>query len=31
LKEFGVMDTAVDIDRWVDLSFMRAAAANFRR
>ncbi|MBI2316674.1 MAG: ABC transporter substrate-binding protein [Betaproteobacteria bacterium] len=31
LNEFGILDTAVDIDRWVDLSFMKAAAANYRR
>lgn len=31
LKDFGVIKALVDIDRWVNLSFMRAAAANFRR
>ena len=31
LKDFGIIDALVDIDRWVNLSFMRTAAANFRR
>ena len=31
LKDFGIIDALVDIDRWVNLTFMRAAAANFRR
>lgn len=31
LKEYGILDTAVDIDQWMDLSFMKAAAAHYRR
>jgi NitT/TauT family transport system substrate-binding protein len=31
LKEFGILDTTVDLDRWVNLSYMKAAAANYRR
>lgn len=30
LKEYGILDTAVDIDQWMDLSFMKAAAAHYR-
>ncbi len=30
LKDFGIIEAIVDIDRWVNLSFMKAAAANYR-
>ncbi len=30
LKEFGIIDATVDLDRWVDLSFMKKAAQNYR-
>jgi hypothetical protein len=31
LQQFGILDTNADIDRWVTLSYMKAAAANYRR
>jgi ABC-type nitrate/sulfonate/bicarbonate transport system substrate-binding protein len=31
LKEFGIIEATVDIDRWVNESFMKAAATNYRR
>jgi hypothetical protein len=31
LQQFGILETNADIDRWVTLSYMKAAAANYRR
>ena len=31
LQQFGILEKAADIDRWVTLSYMKAAAANYRR
>lgn len=31
LKEYGIIDAPVDIEKWIDLSFVRKAAQNYKR